>query len=97
MKRLRSFWKAEKSTFWIVSIPHKLEWMLKCIACLPQSDRRKLANWNDIIFKLEKLFSIHVQESKILSTEENIVNTAALLMTSTPETIQMSIDGRMEK
>ena len=35
-----------------------------------------------------------MQGSKNLSTEENIVNTAALLMTATPETIQMSINGR---
>ena len=42
----------------------------------------------------EKLFSIHMQGSKNLSTEENIVNTAALLMTATPETIQMSINDR---
>ena len=77
-----------------VLIPDKLEWMHKCVRCLPQSDRRKLAIWNYIIFKLEKLFSIHTQGSKNLSTEENIVNTAALLMTATPETIQMSINDR---
>lgn len=34
--------------------------------------------------------------SKILNTEENTVN-RALLMTAIPETIQMSINGRMEK